>query len=122
MISQLSRLLSLESVVESPLKHLHEQRRESSTVRVLMGGRRKDYSPARKSARLSRCLKERKLMVVAFRFAVSDLVRYLRLEYILIYVCKIYRLFSIEKDKDFTRFNTTGILYNIFQNRKKLVR
>lgn len=61
-------------------------------------------------------------MVVAFRFAVSDLVRYLRLEYILIYVCKIYRLFSIEKDKDFMRFNTTGILYNIFQNRKKLVR
>lgn len=76
MISQSLRHLNPENVAESPPKHLHEQKRKFSTAKVLMAGRRKDCSPARKSARLVKCPEERRLMVVAFRFVVSDFVGY----------------------------------------------
>lgn len=74
MISQSLRHPNPESVAESLPRHLHEQKRKSSTARVLMAGRHKDCSSVRKSARLARCLEERRLMVAASRFAVYEFV------------------------------------------------
>jgi hypothetical protein len=99
MISQSLRHLNLESVVESPPKHLHEQKRKSFTARVSMAGRHKDCNPVRKSARLAKCLVERRLMVVAFKFSStgSGLWNSHRIEYIAMDVCKIHRLFNLDK-------------------------